>query len=161
MASKKLLTSFATVLVAGAGTFGLAACNPLAAVTEQAVEKAVEDSTGADIDIDAGGGVSMPEDFPSDVPVIDAKLFTATSIPNGSSKTWTILYQVDDPTKAYEAASKRLTDAGFTSTSSMQAAEGSYGTFENGTWSVMLTAAPGVSGEKAMLSYVVQPSAPQ
>lgn len=157
MATKKLLTTAAVIAVFGGLTFSLTACNPLAAVTEQAVEKAVKDSTGADVDIDAGGGVSMPEDFPSDVPVVDAKLFTATSIPNGESKTWTILYQVDNPAKAYADASAKLTGAGYTSTSTMEAAEGSFGTFENGTWNVTVTSAPGVSGEKAILSYTVMP----
>lgn len=158
MRAKQLLTTAAVLAVLGGLTFSLTACNQLAASTEQAVEKAVKDSTGADVDIDAGGGVSMPTDFPSDVPVLDAKLFSSTSVPNGDSKTWTILYQVSDPTKAYADATKKLTDAGYTTTATMEAADGSFGTFDNGTWSVTVTAAPGVSGEKAILSYTVMPS---
>lgn len=158
MRSKQLLTTAAAISMLSGLTVGLTACNPLAAVTEQAVEKAVKDSTGADVDIDAGGGISIPADFPSDVPMIDAKLFSSTTLPNGDSKTWTILYQVDDPSKSYAAASKKLTDAGYTTTATMEAAEGSFGTFDNGTWSVTVTAAPGVSGEKAILSYTVMPT---
>lgn len=158
MTTKKMLTTATLFAVISGLTFSLAACNPIAAVTEQAVEKAVEDTTGADVDIDAGGGVSMPDDFPSDVPVLDAKLFSSTSIPNGDSKTWTILFQVSDPAKAYADASKKLTDAGYTVGATTESAEGSFGTFDNGTWSVTVTAAPGVSGEKAILSYTVMPT---
>lgn len=158
MTAKKIITTTAILLAFGGLSLTLTACNPIAAVSENAVEEAVKDSTGVDVDIDAGGGVSMPADFPSDVPVLDAKLFSSTSVPNGDSKTWTILFQVNDPGKAYTDASKQLTDAGFTTTATMEAAEGSFGTFDNGTWNVIVTAAPGVSGEKAMLSYTVTPS---
>lgn len=157
MLKSKLAVIGATGLTAMGLVFTLTACNPLAAITENAAEKAVEDATGGSVDIDAGGGVSMPADWPAEVPVIDAKLFTATAIGEGTSRTWTILFQVDDPAKAYDAAKADLVAAGFSTELDSSMAEGSYGQFSNANYSVSVTAAPGVSGEKAILSYTVMP----
>jgi hypothetical protein len=75
------------LLVATAMTVSLAGCfqNPIEAAvekaTEQAVEKALEES-GVDIDLDLGGtgsGVSLPDAWPSDVPVPAGKIFAASS----------------------------------------------------------------------------------
>lgn len=157
MLSRKLIGIGSAVALATTLGLTLTACNPLAAITENAAEKAVEDATGGSVDIDAGGGVSMPADWPAEVPVIDAKLFTATAIGEGTSRTWTILFQVDDPAKAYDAAKADLVAAGFSTELDSSMAEGSYGQFSNANYSVSVTAAPGVSGEKAILSYTVMP----
>lgn len=161
MKSRTVLAIPAATVVALAVTLGVSACNPLAAVTEQVAEQAIEDATGGSIDIDAGGGVSIPADFPADIPLLDAKLFSATTLPMGDAKTWTLIFSVSDPSAAFSAASADLTAAGYQATLNSETAEGSFASFDNGTWNILLTAAPGVGSEQALLSYVVSPSAIQ
>lgn len=137
---------------------GVSACNPLAAVTEQAVEQAVEEATGGNIDIDAGGGVSIPADFPAEIPLIDAKLFSTTSLPMGEQMTWTLIFTVKDPAAAFSEASSQLLGAGYQESLKSETAEGSFATYDNGTWNILLTSAPGAGSDDAFLSYVVSPS---
>lgn len=161
MASRKLATASLVFLLIGGVTVGLSAC---ATVTEKATEiaeKAVKEVTGGNVEVDTGDKVEMPKDWPSDVPVLDEKLFTSTTVGSGADETWTVLLTVDDPMAAYAAAAVKLTDAGFTASVDVRAAEGSYGTFDNGTWTVSLAAAPGVGSEKATLAYIVKHSSGQ
>ena len=81
------------LLVATAVTVSLAGCfqNPIEAAvekaTEQAVEKALEES-GVDVDLDLGGsgsGVSLPDSWPSDIPVPDGKIIAASSAADGQT----------------------------------------------------------------------------
>lgn len=65
-------------------TLGLTGCfgNPLEQLTdnlvEGGVENLIEEQTGVDIDIDGGGGASLPSSWPSDVPTPDGTvLFSA------------------------------------------------------------------------------------
>lgn len=158
MNTHKLVTLPLASLVAVGVMLGVSACNPLAAVTEQAVEQAVEDATGGSIDIDAGGGVSIPADFPAEIPLIDAKLFSSTSLPMGESMTWTLIFSVKDPAAAFSEASSQLAGAGYQESLKSETAEGSFATYDNGTWNILLTSAPGAGSDEALLSYVVSPS---
>lgn len=124
----RLLSGLAVV---GAVAAGVSGCNPIAAVTEQGVEQAIEDATGGNVDIDVGGGVSIPADFPSDVPLIDAKVFSSVSLGTGAEQSWNILFTVSDANAAYDDAVSKLTSAGFTEVAQSQSAEGSFGTFAN------------------------------
>ena len=79
------------LLVATAVTVSLAGCfqNPIEAAvekaTEQAVEKALEES-GVDVDLGLGGsGVSLPDSWPSDIPVPDGKIIAASSAADGQT----------------------------------------------------------------------------
>lgn len=148
MAQNKLLSVFAMIGLLGGLALSTTAC---AGVAEQAIEQAVKDTTGADVDVDAGGGVSLPSDFPSDVPVIDAKLTSAVSIPTGESKTWTITFEVSDPDTAFTEASQKLTDAGF-SEAVTEVSGTKVGTYDNGSWSVSVTSTQGA------IAYAVMPS---
>jgi hypothetical protein len=78
---KKVLLLF----VATAMSVSLAGCfqNPIETAiekaTEQAVEKALEESgVEVDIDVDGGQGVSLPSNWPSDIPVPAGKIFAAS-----------------------------------------------------------------------------------
>ena len=157
----KILRSTAVIGISLLLTSGLAACNPLGVLGEQAVEKAVKDATGADVDVDTGGGVSLPADFPGGIPLIDGKLYATTALPMGESKQWTITMTVDNHEAAYAEASKLLADAGYTETANVASADGGFATFDNGTWTVGVISAPASGSDGQTLTYSVMPSVTQ
>lgn len=164
MRPTKLVTASLAFLLLGGVSLGVTSC---AAVSEKAselvdqAEKAVKDATGNSVDVDAGTGVVVPKDWPTEIPLLDATVFTSTSTGTGANQTWTVLFSVDDPSAAYAEASQKLINAGFTASINVQAAEGSYGTFDNGTWKVSLAAAPGIGSEKGTLAYIAKASSSQ
>lgn len=56
---------------AAALTVSLAGCfaNPLDRLAESGVEDVIEQVTGGEVDIDAGGGATVPEGFPAEIPL--------------------------------------------------------------------------------------------
>ena len=77
----------------------------------------------------------------------------------GESMTWTLIFTVNDTAAAFTEAASQLTGAGYQESLKSETAEGSFATFDNGTWNILLTSAPGAGSEEAFLSYVVSPSA--
>ena len=78
---KKLLVVACASLV----TVGLSGCfqNPLEAAVERAAEETVEraiEESGVDVDLDMSGDVSLPEGWPSGVPVPDGNVISASTI---------------------------------------------------------------------------------
>lgn len=152
----RLLSGLALVAAVTAGVSG---CNPLAAVTEEGVEQAIEGATGGNVDIDVGGGVSLPADFPSDVPLVDGTLFSSVSLGSGAEQSWNVIFTVPDANAAYADAVSQLTGAGFTEVSQVESAEGSFGAFSNSAWSVTVSSVPAMGSEEPKLSYLVTPFA--
>lgn len=152
----RLISGLVLVAAVSAGVSG---CNPIAAITEEGVEQAIEGATGGNVDIDVGGGVSIPADFPADVPLVDGTLFSSVSLGSGADQSWNVIFTVSDANAAYADAVSQLTGAGFTEQSQVQTAEGSFGAFSNSAWTVQVSAVPAMASEEPKLSYLVTPTA--
>lgn len=90
-------TAPAVGALALAVTLGLTGCfgNPLEQLTENlvegGVENLIEDQTGVDIDVDgSGGGASLPESWPSDVPTPDGSVLFSAGIDGNYTATFEI-----------------------------------------------------------------------
>jgi hypothetical protein len=129
-----------TTSLALTGCFG----NPLDQLTDkiaegsaqQGAEKLIEGMTGGDLDIDLGG--ELPDDFPSEVPLIDGKVITSTAMTIDDGRSWMVNLSVKDGKAAAEEARAALTSAGFEETVWSDLGEMKSGNFSNGTYSVSL-----------------------
>jgi predicted small secreted protein len=75
------------------------------------VEGIIESQTGGDIDL---GGNTVPDDFPSEVPLADGDVVNGSAISaSGGEKVWNVLIAVSDPA-APESIAAQLEAAGFT-----------------------------------------------
>jgi len=109
-------------VVAAVG-LGLASCG---AAVEEATEQAIEQGTGGDVEIDDdgvkvtdeegntsafGSQASVPEDWPSDIPVPDGTVLSSASYPDGKQVT----VQPDgDALAAYNDIRSQVEAAGYT-----------------------------------------------
>jgi hypothetical protein len=99
----------AALAVTLTGCFG----NPLEGLAESAIENIIEDQTGVDIDVDgSGNGVSLPDAWPSDVPVPEGAILSAIAI----DETFQIAILVADDAAA-QAGLDALLASGFESES--------------------------------------------
>jgi hypothetical protein len=113
--------TLAPVALAAVLTFTLTGCfsNPLEGLLEGGIENIIEDQTGVDIDVDgSGNGASLPDSWPSDVPVPDGKIVSSMAIDG----TFSASIQVSDDAAA-QAGLDALLDAGFESESEMDMGE--------------------------------------
>jgi hypothetical protein len=157
MTSQKLITGSVTVAMMAALTLGVSGCNALSAGFEEGAEQAIENATGGNVDIDAGDAVAIPADFPSDIPLIDAELFSSVGVGAEAERSWTLIFTVADPQLAFTDASGMLIAAGFSEDSLAQSAEGSVGFYSNEAWSVTLSAVPASGSEEPKVAYIVTP----
>lgn len=138
----------------------LAACDQAA---EELAERAAEQVTGTDIDVDDDGGEitietddgtfesgtgRVPDDFPSVIPLVDGgELVNGMSMQNEEGMAWQVNWQFDSgqPFDVLEDQVAALEDAGFTrsedgSFTMGDGSEGMGGTMlENGTYQVNVT----------------------
>ncbi|HWH97964.1 MAG TPA: hypothetical protein VNS80_06315 [Pseudolysinimonas sp.] len=76
------------------------------------IEGIIEQQTGGDVDL---GGNTVPDDFPSDVPLAEGEIVNGSSITGGDGgKVWNVLINVPDPA-APDTIAAQLEDAGFAS----------------------------------------------
>lgn len=79
----------AAALMLGVGAIALTGCvNPVEQLINNTVEDAIEGATG--IDVDAGGGASVPEGFPSDIPLPSGAPLAAVAVDGGYTVTYTL-----------------------------------------------------------------------
>ena len=130
--------SVAVLGVSSVIMFGVSGCfqNPLENLVEDAVGGAVENAIeqelgGEDAEVDFSGDVSLPSDWPAEIPVPEGEIISAMTLDG----TYTIVTTVASAGEA-EKTLQELLDAGFT-TVFEQASEGMmfYG-LENSSWSV-------------------------
>src|SRR5690606_8287944 len=112
-------------------------------------EKLVEEQLGGDFDLDLdgdggftiggedgniqlGGDVRVPADFPSGIPLPDGELFVAGSANDG----WTLTYQGVDQ-QGLDRFVSRLKSAGFEEDSIIGGDGASQGGLHNGQWGVV------------------------
>jgi hypothetical protein len=125
-------------------TCSLSACsNPLEAVTDQIAnnvagdiaENAIENETGADIEIDGG---TIPASWPSDVPKPTGKIIAVyCDVASGCSGS----FEIDDAKDGFDSYVAELLSAGYNQTLDMNT-EGTYtAVFDNGSQSVTVSGA--------------------
>src|SRR5690554_4851102 len=102
-------------------------------------EKLLEGMTGGDVDIEADG--SMPQDFPSEVPVINGEILAAVGMTIDGAKTWQVSLRVDDAASAANLAREKLVGAGFEETMWSDTSPMILGVFSNDSYQVHVSAA--------------------
>jgi hypothetical protein len=144
-----------TLALAGALALGaapaLAACSPQQLV-QDAVQNAVKDATGVDVDVNVDGG-TLPEGFPAEVPVISGEITSSGSLGTGADRAWSVVVKVSDPTTSYEDAKGKLLAAGFNADFDATADGASTGMFSNAQYSVVVATTG--TGSDNNVSYVV------
>lgn len=126
-----------------------AGCNPVQQAQDQAAATAVERATGGKVKVDANGNqmqikgengevttvgqnITLPDNFPKDVPVYPGAQITAVSVSTSGEKG-AILNQhtTDDLSKAVAWYADAMTKGGFKETQTMDAGQSKFRTYEN------------------------------
>jgi len=137
-------------------------------------EKAVEDTTGVDVEDDSvtitgpddeqttvtSGTDSLPEDFPEDFPVPDGDITSSSTITSGDTTEFYVTIDVDEePKQAYDSLKSALEDDGYSITSDMfiTDAEGDRGIlgFEKGDQQGTAVVGKGENGGKATVTLML------
>jgi len=141
-----------TLALSGALTLGvaptLAGCSAEQLV-QDAVENAVNDATGLDVDL---GGKTLPEDFPTEVSIVSGEISLSGALGAGTEKVWTVGVLVADLAAGFDEAETKLRDAGFTAMETGTDVMNT-GIFSNGAYSVLVTATE--NGTDKTVNYVV------
>ena len=104
------------------------------------IQDAVEKATGGDVDL---GGKSVPDDFPSDVPLIEGEVLYGASAGSEDGKLWNVTIKVadasafDEIAAQFEAAGFEASDLGGTSD------QGATGTFTKDPYGVFVVVTGG------------------
>lgn len=121
----------AVLLVAASAALLLGGCTTAAEdIAEGAVERALEQELGASADVEVGsdqftvdtedgtltaGSGSAPEDFPSDVPLVDGEVTFAQRLETADGLGWTVVVTTTgDPSEVAERVRSDLEANGFT-----------------------------------------------
>lgn len=151
---KPILTIVSGALVAFAA-LGLSGCaNPIEAALKQGVEGAVENAAkdaGVDVDINAGGGGSVPDGWPGEVPIPPGEISFSGKV-DGSFSVIMIAEKSD-----VDAAIEKMKSNGFTEQSNFSGDDGGLVVLENGTWNVGMLIGKDESSGKMSLVYTVTP----
>jgi len=124
------LRLLATAALALTVPLALSGCNAISNLigggVQNVVEGAVEGATGGDIDL---GGTSVPDDFPSEVPLPSGEVLYGAAIGNDEAKVWSVGIKVDS-LDSYDDIKAQLVDAGHEiafESSSGETAQGAFG----------------------------------
>ena len=120
--TRKRITIPLAIVLALAVTPALSGCfgNP--------IEQMIEGATGGDVDL---GGKSVPNGFPSEVPLAQGEVLFGASIGNDEGRVWNVTIKVSDAT-AIEQIVAQLEGAGFST-----AAEGFGGSNADGGTAIL------------------------
>lgn len=155
------------VAAAAAGALTLTGCgNAVESIAQAGIEKAMEDQTGAEVDVDADGGVTienedgsvkmgaaaeLPADFPSEFPLPDGTLTTVYQASGG----WSLSYEGVDEAEV-DSLVDHYTSEGYEKLMAVTSADGALYSFLKAPWMVSLTW-DGSSDSKAMV-YAITPT---
>ena len=114
------------------------------------IENIIEDATGGEVDLP---GTTLPEGFPSEVPLIDGEVIFGTAFGDGATKVYNVSVKVGGA-EAFEEIKTQLEDAGFTSNVDGSIDAGGTGGFSNDTWSVLVVVTND-GGEGFIANYTV------
>jgi hypothetical protein len=165
--SKSLLRPAAALALAAGLVGGLTACgsgSPVDNIVGGAIDSSVEGLTGtvqqavedAAGEVLGGAGITtdgtLPESFPSDVPLVEGTVRGGGAGPEGSG--W--VAQVTVAPDAFAAAQQRLEEAGYTASGVDSDADSGFGTFTGTAHRVVLTVSTDTEGVSTA-TYVVTP----
>jgi hypothetical protein len=157
MVTKKYLVSISlAATMALTLTPLLAGCfNPIQAALEQGVEGVTEDALGGDVDLNLdGNGASMPEGWPSVVPVIDGTIESSIRLGSGDTQTWSVTITVNDTNEAWSTIKSDFEGAGFITDFESVSSDGAMGSFSDGMYSAIVDITDNGSGGLAA-TYIV------
>ena len=144
-----------TVIAAATIAFALSGCfaNPVESLIESTVEEAVEGATGVEVDVDAdGSGVSVPADFPSDLPMPDGKLISALAIDG----TFILAFEITDE-NAGATLAQQFKDMGWTEEAAADMGELKTWAYFDGDARVVSIGQIDGEGVATQLQYTVSP----
>jgi hypothetical protein len=157
MFNRKYLVSVTLAATMAVGmTPLLAGCfNPIQAALEQGVQDVTGDALGGDVDLNLdGNGASMPEGWPSEVPVIDGTIESSVRLGSGDTQTWSVTITVANTDEAWATIRSDFEGAGFTTDFESVSSDGAMGSFSDGSYSVIVDIAEDGSGGLAA-TYIV------
>lgn len=100
----------AAALMLSVGAIALTGCvNPVEQLINSTVEDAIEGATG--VDVDAGNGASVPEGFPSDIPLPSGSPLVALAVDGGYTVTYTLPSVADGEGIIEQLKSQYTTDS--------------------------------------------------
>lgn len=132
---------------------GLVACSgsPIDNIVGGAVDRAIEEAVGGDVDISTDGRV--PEGFPDSVPLVDGEVIGGAA---GGGAGWTVVIRPDSVDR-FDEAKTALEAAGFMATTSNADASSAFGSFTGADHNVQLTFSSDTDGVVTAV-YVVTPA---
>lgn len=117
------------------------------------IEGIIEGATGGDVDL---GGNTIPEGFPTEVPVIDGEIQFGGSIAEGTSKVFNVTVKVsgDSPVDAIKSD---LEGAGFTTQTEFSGDPNEGGTliYTSDAWGVLVVVGKDPNGSDWIVNYTV------
>ncbi len=121
------------------------------------IESIIEGATGGNVDL---GGTSLPEGFPSEVPVVDGDIQFGGSLAEGDSKVYNVTVKVTGSSPV-ETIKSALEGAGFTATSEMGGTTDEGGTliYTSDAWGVLVVVAK--DGSDFIVNYTVTSAEPK
>ena len=152
---KPVLTLATGALVAFAA-LGLTGCvgqlqDAIKQGTEQAIEEAAKDSG---VDVDLGGGASVPDGWPGEVPVPAGEISFSGKV----DKSFSVIMLAEQ--SAVNGAIEQMRAGGFTEVSDFAGGDGRMLVLENGSWNVSMLIGKDESSGKMSLVYTVTPVTP-
>jgi hypothetical protein len=115
------------------------------------IADAIEGATGGDVDL---GGTSVPDDFPSEVPLIDGEVVAGGAIGNADGKIWNVTVKVPD-VSAFDEITADFESAGFESTEVTSGEQGASATFTKDPYGVLVVVAGGDTTQGWVANYTV------
>lgn len=116
------------------------------------LESAIEQVTGSEVELPSG---TIPSDFPSEVPLIDADISFAASIGAGEGKVWNVAFTSTDPA-VFDTITAQLAGAGFENrTELIPGGTGTTGFFANGTYLVNVVVTENADATGYLANYTV------
>lgn len=125
-ALRKRYTAALAVPIAVALTFALAGC-----VGGNPIEGIIEGVTGGQVEL---GGNSVPDGFPSEVPLIDGEVILGVAFDGETGKAFNVTIKVPDA-RSSEIIASQFYDAGFTENLDLGESTAAY---SNGSWDVLV-----------------------
>lgn len=116
------------------------------------LEAVIEGATGGEVDL---GGTTVPDGFPSEVPLYDGDITNGASLGSGADVVYNVTMKVPDAS-ALDEAKAQLEDAGFTiQMQGAATADGGTVIAEGDNYGVLLVVAK--DGEGFIANYTVTP----
>lgn len=101
------------------------------------INNVVSNATGGDVNLPSN---SVPDDFPSEVPLADGTVTLGMSLGDETAKAWNVSVEVSGA-ESFDAIATQLTDAGFTREPVTDGTEATTGAFTKDELTVLVVVA--------------------